>query len=158
MKTKLLTIVLCALLLLVAGCKKEENNEIKSLTANETRPTWVAPDEYDYTSSMTAVIRVNLTEQYPAEAADFAVNDDDLLGAFIGEECVGTAVLQDGLFFLYVAGPKEPTEGEQMVSLKYWSKQYTNIFEAANAFVFVNDGNQGTVAAPFVPALVVKEK
>ncbi len=158
MKTKLLTIVLCALLLLVAGCKKEESKDIQSLKGNAARPTWVAPSEYDYTSSMTAVIRVNLKEQYPTAAADFVVSDNDLLAAFVGEECVGVAEPLDGLFYLYMAGPKLESEIGLLVSLRYWSAQYTNLFEAANAFVFVNDGNQGTVAAPFVPALVVKEK
>lgn len=158
MKTKLLTIMSCALLLLVAGCKKEESKDIQSLKGNEARPTWVAPEEYDYTSSMTSVIRVDLKAQYPTAAADFAVSDNDVLAAFIGEECVGVAELLDGLFYLYIAGPKEQTENVQKVSLRYWSAQYTNLFVAADAFAFVNDGNQGTVGAPFVPVLVVKEK
>lgn len=58
MKKHLLALASCALLLLAAGCNNE-NKEPTSLNANEARPTWAAPEEYDYTSSMTAVISVN---------------------------------------------------------------------------------------------------
>ena len=102
MKKQLLALATLALLLMVAGCKNNEKPEdIKSLKGNEARPTWTEPDEYDYTSSMTALIRIDLAAQYPAAAADFAVQADDVLAAFAGNECLGVAELQDGLFYLY---------------------------------------------------------
>jgi len=157
MKKHLLVLAACSLLLLVAGCKKEEGNNPDSLNGNEARPSWVAPDEYDMTSSMTAVIRVDLAAQYPTTATDFVVKDDDLLAAFMGNDCVGVAALQDGLFYLYIAG-QTSEGGDGMVTLRYYSAHYKNLFTAANAFTFVNDGNQGTVASPFIPSFAVDAK
>ena len=151
MKKQLFALATLALLLVVAGCKNNDKPEdIKSLKGNEARPTWTAPDEYDYTSSMTALIRIDLAARYPTAAADFAVQTDDVLAAFAGNECLGVAELQDGLFYLYISGPS--AEGQTTdVTLRYWSAQYTNLFVAENAFPFVNDDQKGTAAEPFVP-------
>lgn len=82
MKRHLLALLSCVLLLVaVTGCK-DKNTTPQSLKGNEARPTWTAPDEYDYSSSMTAVIRVDLAAQYPTQAADFTIHEDDLLAAF----------------------------------------------------------------------------
>lgn len=155
MKKHLLALASCALLLLAAGCNNE-NKEPTSLNANEARPTWAAPEEYDYTSSMTAVISVNLAAKYPTAAADFAVNADDLLAAFVGNDCLGVVSPQDGLFYLYIAGPQTDSQDQTAsVTLRYWSAQYKNLFTAEAAFPFVNDDQKGTVAAPFVPDFMV---
>lgn len=148
------TFVLCTLLLLAAGCKKNDSNsdEPATLGANVARPTWTATENYDYPSSMTAVVKIDLAAQYPASAKDFALHDDDLLAAFSSDgECLGVTSCQDGLFFLYVAG----TEGA--VTLRYYSAYYKNIFEAADAFTFRTDAMTGTVANPFVPVFKVAE-
>ena len=146
------SILLCALLLMAAGCNNDKTNEPKTLVSNVTAPTWAAPEESDLTSSMTAVIRVDLAAKYPTAAADFALDDSDLLAAFCAGECLGVATPQDGLFFLYVASP---TSNSEAVSLKYYSAHYKNLFEADDAFPFVNDDHLGTVAAPLSPAFVV---
>lgn len=162
---KLLCIASCGLLLLLAGCKKEEPKpqpqpdpqpQEQSLAGNVERPTWTTTDDYDYTSSMTAVISINLLDKYPEAAKDFVLNDNDLMAAFAGEECLGVAEQIDGLFYLYIAGPKEQ-ESSVSVSLRYYSAHYKNLFVAADAFTFVNDAEQGTVNAPYVPAFVVAE-
>ena len=150
MKHQFLPLATCALLLLAAGCKPKEEpvDPQKALYGNVARPEWVAPEDYDYTSSMTAVIRVDLKEQYPDAAKDFELKDDDLLAAFIGDECRGIATYDSGLFYLYIAGPGET------VTLRYWSAQYTNLF-AAEPISFVNDVQLGSTAQPFVPTFVV---
>ena len=111
------------------------------------RPTWTAVEVPDMTSSMTAVIAVQ--KLAGVTVPDSVVTDNDLLAAFSGETCLGIAQLQDGLFFLYITAPPSVSAA---VSLRYWSAHYTNLFIAADAFPFVNDTQQGTVAAPFVPA------
>ena len=133
MKRHLSALLSCLLLLAVTGCK-DKNTTPQSLKGNEARPTWTAPDEYDYSSSMTAVIRV------------------DLAAAFAGNQCLGVTEPQDGLFYLFIAGPdtEEQTTG---ITLRYWSAHYTNLFVAENAFPFVNDDQKGTIAEPFVPVL-----
>ena len=147
------SILLCALLLLAAGCKKDPKDEPETFVSNVSRPTWTAIEMPDMTSSMTAVVKVDIKAQYPQTAADFVLDNNDLLAAFSGETCLGTAHPQDGLFFLYVASPV--TGNPSSVTLRYWSAHYTNLFEAHDAFPFVNDTQQGTPDNPFIPAFVV---
>ena len=144
------SILLCALLLLAAGCKKEEQNTPETFVSDKARPTWTVPEAPDMTSSMTAVIKVDLKAQYPDQAADFVLDANDLLAAFQGETCLGIADLQDGLFYLYIAGVND-----EPITLRYYSAHYKNQFEAKDAFPFVNDDHLGTVAAPYIPAFVV---
>ena len=141
------SIILCTLLLFAAGCN--EKNKPESFTGNVERPTWTAPADYDYSSSMTAVVKVDLKAQYPETGKDFVLNNSDLVAAFSGETCLGTASPQDDLFFLYIAG----TEGA--ITLRYYSAHYKNLFEAKDAFPFVNDDHLGTVAEPLIPQFVI---
>ena len=121
------SIILCALLLVAAGCKKDEEKEPETFVSDKACPTWTVPEVTDMTSSMTAVVKVDLKAQYPDKAADFVLNDNDLLAAFSRETCLGTASPQDGLFYLYIAG-QESESGSGMVSLRYYSTHYKNVF------------------------------
>ena len=152
---KLMIIASCALLLLAAGCK--EKNQPESFVGKVERPTWTAPSDYDYTSSMTAVVKVDLKAQYPETASDFVLDDNDLIAAFSGETCLGVASPNDGLFFLYIAYPSSLQRGDggRLVTLRYYSAHYKNLFEAKDAFPFVNDDHLGTIAEPLAPAFVV---
>ena len=143
--------VLCILSVLTvffSGCK--DQNKPESFVSDQARPSWTAIEVPDMSSSMTAVIKVDLKAQYPTQAADFVLDDNDLLAAFSGDLCLGTATPQDGLFYLFVAGINDDP-----VTLRYYSTHYKNLFEAVNAFPFVNDTQQGTTAEPFKPAFVV---
>ena len=146
--------VLCILSVLTvffAGCK--DQNQPESFQGNVARPTWTAPEVSDMTSSMTAVIKVDLKAQYPNQAADFVLDDNDLLAAFSGDTCLGTATPQECLFFLYIGAPVTGTPSS--VTLKYYSAHYKNLFEAKDAFPFQNDAHLGTVAEPLAPTFVV---
>jgi len=158
-------LVLCALLLLAVGCKKEQNapeqqqpsqeqpqpqpqpdpEPTETLAGNVARPSWTAPDVYDMTSSMTALIKVDLKAQYPKLAADYKLDANDVLGAFSGDTCLGVGTIVDGLFFIYI----DATQGA--VTLRYWSAQYKNLFEAKDAFPYANESKIGTVAQPYTP-------
>ena len=155
MKHPFLTIATCALLLLAAGCKKDEPQPAPTFVGNVAQPVWTAPAEHDYTASMTAVIAVDLKAQYPDIAADFVRKDDDRLAAFAGDRCLGVAGQTDGLFFLYVTAP-DGESGSSLsnaaVTLRYWSAFYTNLFESPDAFTFSNDAHLGTIDQPFTPA------
>jgi len=147
------SIILCALLLLAAGCKKDPgtdpDNPQKNLNGDVARPTWTVPEDYDYTSSMTAVIKV---EKLNGQMVDIQlVNDSDVLAAFSGETCLGIATYDSGLFYLYIAGPGES------VTLRYWSAHYKNLF-AAEPITFVNDTQLGTTAEPYKPNWVVAKE
>ena len=148
---------LCSLsmvmLLLFSGCKNKEQDP-ETFVSDKTRPVWTAPEKSDITSSMTAVVKVDLKAQYPSIAADFVLNENDLLGAFSGEQCLGVAQLQEGYFFIYI---NSPAESSSQVTLRYYSAFYKNLFEAKDAFPFKNDDILGTIADPYIPALVVVE-
>ena len=161
MKHQFLTLATCALLLFAAGCKKDEPTPTpETFNSNVSAPTWAAPEDYDMTSSMTAVIKVDLAAQYPDIAKDFVLNDNDLLAAFSGETCLGVAVPDDGLFFLYIAGLSSDSDSglssvSEAVTLRYYSAHYKNLFEAKDAFPYVSDSNQGNADTPFIPTFVV---
>lgn len=148
---------LCSLsmvmLLLFSGCKKDQEQGPETFVSDKARPVWTAPEKSDMTSSMTAVVKVDLKAQYPNITADFALNENDLLGAFAGEQCLGVAQLQEGYFFIYINGPEAAASSQ--VTLRYYSAQYKNLFEAKDAFPFRNDDILGTIAEPFIPSLVV---
>jgi len=153
MSKHLYIFVLCTLsLCTLVGCKKDKN-EPETFISDKARPTWTVPANPDPSISMTAVIKVDLKAQYPDLAADFVLNANDMLAAFSGETCLGIAKYEEGLFFLYIASPV--TGNPSSVTLRYYSAHYKNLFEAVNAFPFVNDTQQGTTAEPFKPAFVV---
>ena len=141
------------LLVLFSGCKNKEQDP-ETFASDKTRPVWTAPEKSDMTSSMTAVVKVDLKAQYPSIAADFVLNENDLLGAFSGEQCLGVAQLQEGYFFIYI---NSPAESLSQVTLRYYSAFYKNLFEAKDAFPFKNDDILGTIADPYIPVLVVVE-
>ena len=145
------SIILCALLLLAAECKPKEEpvDPQKALYGNVARPTWTVSEGYDYSSSMTAVITIETLNGQILN--DSIVNKDDLLAAFIGEECRGIATYDSGLFYLYVAGPGET------VTLQFWSAHYKNLF-AAEPIPFVNDTQLGSTAEPYKPNWVVAKE
>lgn len=152
---KLLLAALCSLsmvlLVLFSGCKNKEQDP-ETFVSDKTRPVWTAPEKSDITSSMTAVVKVDLKAQYPSIAADFVLDENDLLGAFAEEQCLGVAQLQEGYFFIYI---NSPAENSSQVTLRYYSAFYKNLFEAKDAFPFKNDDILGTIADPYIPALVV---
>ena len=146
--------VLCTLFLCtLAGCK--DKNAPESFNGNVDRPTWTRSASHDFTSSMTAVIKVGLAEQYPDIAGDFVLDDNDLLAAFFGESCLGVASPNEGIFYLYIGAPIGVTPSS--VTLRYYSAHYKNLFEAKEAFPYVSDTQQGTADRPFVPAFVVAQ-
>lgn len=150
MKKQFNIIVLGMLLLgTFASCKKETGREPETFVSDVSAPAWVTSDNYDYTSSMTAVVKVDLKAQYPVLAKDFAVEDQDLLAAFADGQCIGVAEPQEGLFFLYITGTDKP------ITLRYYSAHYANLFETKDTLEFANDTQLGTVAEPFTPTWTV---
>ena len=138
----------CLLLLGAAGCKGNSEDP-ENRKGNVPRPTdWVVPTEYDYSSSMTAIVRL-------PDALNSTQQAEDLLAAFdAGGHCLGVASpstengAEKGLFFLYITAPAD--EAERNITLRYWSAHWTNIFTHTNAFVFATDARQGTMDSPFI--------
>jgi hypothetical protein len=151
---KIFGVIACGViaLMLMTSC---ENG---SLNGNVERPSWAPAASTDMTSSMTAVVKVDLEAQYPGKAKEFVLDKNDLVAAFSGETCLGVASPNDGLFFLYIAGPTGPVLDERQttnITLRYYSTFYKNLFEAVDVFPFVNDDNKGTADTPLIPPFVV---
>lgn len=152
---KLMIIASCTLLLLAAGCKPHEP---ESLAGKVPQPAWQKPSEYDYSSSMTAVISVNLLASYPNMATDYELRKEDMIAAFIGDKCCGVANPQGGVFFLFVADVAPSYLVERKVTLRYWSAFYKNMFVATDAFTFANGSRLGDQASPITPLFVVQKQ
>lgn len=159
---KLMVIASCAVLLMAAGCKDKNTPEAESLVGSVATPSWQAPESYDMTSSMTAIVKIDFTQSFSAEQLAAVkdkmtdgqiVHEGDLLAAFSGENCLGVDTIhadQAGLFFLYMTGSSE--ENPANVQLRYYSTQLSNIFAANESFAFSNDGHLGSVSEPYTPA------
>ena len=143
---------------LVAGCNKEEednnnNNTVPTEdpvipTGNVPTPDWQVPSDYDYSSSMTVIAQVDLTETYTLTSNDWEVDTADLLAAFAGEECVGVTKPVGDLFFLYVTSPSQDSEE---IMLRYYSTRLRNVFQAKTPLTFVNGDRIGSVNDPLRP-------
>ena len=150
-------LLLSILLLSVAGCKKGVN-EPQTIHGNQPRPSWVVTDESNLQSSVTATIKVTTLNGQAID--DTMVGADDLLAAFIGEECVGimgneccgVATYIDGLYHLYIS-PATEAGGE--VQLRFYSPDLKRIFEATETIPYSNDTNKGTIADPYTPEWTV---
>ena len=70
-RNSLIICILCSLLCVFVGCKNDKDKEPESFVSDMARPTWTIIEDYDYASSMTAVVKVDLAEQYPDKAAEY---------------------------------------------------------------------------------------
>ena len=141
---------------LVAGCNKEEDDNNNSVHTEEPvipignipTPDWHVPSDYDYSSSMTVIAQVDLTETSKLTPDDWAVDTADLLAAFAGEECIGVTKPVNNLFFLYVTSPSQDNEE---ILLRYYSTRLRNVFQAKTPLTFVNGDRIGSVNDPLRP-------
>ena len=164
MKNKLIILASCVLLLCATGCKKDKNkkddntpiSKEETLMGKVSAPSWKASRDYDYNSSMTTVVKIDLAGQFPDKASDFELTGNDVLAAFIDGQCVGVSKPEEDLFFLFITEPVT-TGDDRQVTLRYYSAHYKNLFEATNVFTFENDARQGTVTEPYIPDLQVVE-
>lgn len=146
-KNIFLIATLCAVLIF-AGCRKESKNNRPLGTVE--RPSWSISDDYDYSSSMTAIVRVDIYNPGIAYSDAKTFSDNDLLAAFCNNVCIGVAEPEDDLFYLYII----PPEGEatsKMITLRYYSDALQCIFEAKDVFEYMSDARYGTVSEPFNP-------
>ena len=155
-------IILIALMgLLVTGCQKE--NVSAPITpdkpdipaGNLSAPNWNVRPNYDYSSSMTAVVEVDLSLTYPQIGNNWHVDTADMVGAFCDDRCVGVAKPTGSLFFVYITSPT-PGNNEP-VTLRYYSSVLKNIFYGDVAFPFCNGDQRGTVNNPLRPQFRTEE-
>lgn len=142
--------VLCTVLL--AGCKDKPG----ALIGGIEKPVWTATTDYDLSSSMTAVVRVDLFGSFTDEelsAAKYAPSANDELAAFAGTTCLGVGTWNEtyDAYWLYITAP---TDDEELV-LRYYSAALKQIFVATTTLPYHNDTQVGTAAAPYTPQWIV---
>ena len=128
-------IVLCAVLF--ASC---EQKDPYVTPGNVEDPQWkITVDTTDMTASMTAIVKVSFTGK------------QGTLAAFMGDDCGGIADYIDGLYYLYISPSANGGSVLANVQLRFYSPDLKRVFVSKQTFPFVNDGNQGSVSAPFTP-------
>ena len=123
----------------------EDGISFKDWTVNVTvlsncQPNWVQLDNFQYNLQVVAQILID---------GQASLNPNDVLGAFVGEECRGIASPQpdaNGLIFLTVGSNID--SGEQ-VELKIWNSTDCSECNALPGFEFVNQAEVGTFLEPY---------
>lgn len=154
--TNKMLIIACALLCLV-GCK-DKKEELNTIIGQVDNPGWVVITDYDLTSSMTAVIQVDLSLSFTPEqlqSAQYRPSGEDKLAVFADNMCLGVGENINGLWHLYIASPidKEPST----VVLRYYSTSLKNIFVGKEFITYKNDSQLGTIDEPYKPIFVVNQ-
>ena len=144
-------IVLLTLATLVS-CDKETNEEKQTLTNG---PMWRMTNDYDYSSSMTAIVSVDVSSENETTTNQWHTTTNDLMAAFADSVCVGVAECTDGLFYLYITKPK--TDNIPNISLYYYSAMLNATFCAPDVFPYANDSRQGSTDNPLRPVFTVVE-
>ena len=109
-------------------------------------PDWQQPDNSLYSTSMHAVMRM------PENILPFA-SPDDVLAAFIGDECRGISTVDNiGSELFYFIGIKGDDGESRPVELRYYCARLSRLFTAAELLDFVADGRYGSPSSPYVPA------
>ncbi len=146
--------VFCLLAIAVSfsGCKDKPG----ALVGGIEKPVWTATTDYDLSSSMTAVVRVDLFGSFTDEelsAAKYAPSANDELAAFAGTTCLGVGTWNEtyDAYWLYITAP---TDDEELV-LRYYSASLKQIFIATTTLPYHNDTQVGTAAAPYTPKWIV---
>jgi len=146
--SRALGITLLMLTFFFTSCKKSDSDSPSAFMADVSRPTWTAITDYDMPSSMNIIAAVDLKQQFPSLAADWQLTDNDLLAAFIGDQCCEVAKPHNSLFYLYITLPMSQIS-ENKITLRYWSAYYKNVFTGAETIYFVNDDILGTIDEPY---------
>ncbi len=103
-------------------------------------PDWEPISNLQYNMQLVAQINID---------NEVSLNPNDILGAFVGEECRGIASPlpdNDGLVFLTIGSNQ--AAGEQ-VELRIWNSTLCESCDAGPGFAFENQGEIGTFLEPY---------
>lgn len=154
--TNKILIIACALLCLV-GCK-DKKDEPNSLIGQVEKPNWEAIADYDLTSSMTAVVQVDLSLSFTQEqlqSAQYQPSQNDMLAVFAENECLGVGAKDGDLWHIYIAPSTRFTPSSLV--LRYYSASLKNIFMGNELIPYKNDTHLGTADNPYRPKFVVNQ-
>ena len=114
-----------------------------------TRPNWQKPSNLHY-SSMTVII------DQQALPADVEPSKDDLLGAFVNDQCRGVIAPVEDIDELYrfylvvLATTDDVNNADVKVELRYYNDKEKRIY-TSRPFSFEYDGRLGSITKSFVP-------
>ena len=121
------------------GCKKEEP------LPRQPRPVWGVEYGIYTESSMTAIVVL------PDNLQPYA-QDDDMVAAFVGNECRGIGELINGAFYILIKGAPNEYAG---ISFLYYSSRNKYLYTTAPDIPFEPDTRFGSVDEPEVLALSI---
>ncbi len=137
----LIKIMLCALLLIAAGCKSKDKDPFTT-QGNVDDPQWTITESNNMPSSMTIIADVTFT------------STPGILAAFINDQCYSKAEMVNGLYFLYVSPPADNVDG---IELRFYSPELKRIFIAEQLVPYVNGNIVGSTSEPYQPTWKVAE-
>jgi len=111
-------------------------------TGNLDSPSWTPVPNLQYNMSVIGKIQLS--------PAVFSLNENDIVGAFVGTECRGIAspfVSFEGILFLTIGSNVQSGE---TVTIKIYLSSTNEIIDAIETIPFQNAGELGTMANPFM--------
>jgi hypothetical protein len=133
--------VLLSLIIIMGGCKKHDE-----YFKTYSRPAWgvASPETLPY--SFTAIVSI-------PENIDTYSSDEDIVAAFIGDEChgIGNLVTSENgtkkVYYITVRG--SDTESRQIV-FRYYNSKLSYMYEAKTTVPFEIEGVWGSYDTPFM--------
>lgn len=150
---------LACIVLLAAGCSKDDDNNQGQSTEKHNKPSWVVDGVApiadkplwtpiaDETLASSMTVTVTLDGYFPKND----ITSDDMLQAYSGDLCLGVAqasVDYDMVrFYLYVLPPKA---ADKTISFAYYNAKNKKIYYWTDMLRFENDNSYGTYKEPYV--------
>lgn len=102
-------------------------------------PAWVSVNPVgDYAYTMTVTFELPTVLKVTASA-------DDMIAAFVGDECRGVASMSDGVFLLDVLGMGNE---QSPVTFRYWCSKTQYMYESLASIPFTSDFIYGVIDEP----------
>jgi len=117
-------------------------NLIKTQPSNQNIPTWTPIQNLQY--NMSVIGKIQLSQGV------YSLNENDIIGAFVGTECRGVAnpiASLGGVLFLSIGSN---TQSGETVSFKVYRATTNDIVNINETISFQNAGEVGTMATPFI--------
>lgn len=113
-----------------------------TVNAGSGSPAWVPMPNPQY--NMTVIGKIQISPGV------YSLNENDILGAFVGEDCRGVASPFPGLggiLFLTIGSNLQSGEN---ITFKIYLSSSDQVVDANESFPFQNSGEMGTMSDPFI--------
>ncbi len=124
--------------LLMNGCVDKDTYEMFA------KPDWIVQHPEIYPNSFTAILCL-------PEVMNAHSNDDDLMSAFMNDECRGVGTLvksSDGLKRCYFVTVRSSGSENGDIFFKYYNTRLSLLYQSKKAVAFETDGTYGNYDNP----------